>query len=289
MSVDPLTKSFPHYSPYQFAGNKPIVAVDLDGMEELVIHSAFWTQKFLEMDLPTMTASEIIDEVNRINLKGYEGVNERDYNNQEHAIRNYESEGDVVSAVREKGPLTLTGYTNANSGDVIKFTIYSIADGQGALELTIIEPGPVGTTLDRAVNGTITYFIKHTPFGKLGRALENEATGIDPLTGEQGSTSKLVIGGLTNFVTMGFGVGSAATNIGLNVFQDVLESSNPEHLEEMGIGREALDIGISVLLEENPVKAIEIMGNMIEGGLITDDLIEKHSQPDTTKTNEKGN
>lgn len=34
LSVDPLTKSYPFYTPYQFAGNKPIWAIDLDGLEE---------------------------------------------------------------------------------------------------------------------------------------------------------------------------------------------------------------------------------------------------------------
>ena len=34
LSVDPLTKKFPWYTPYQFAGNTPIWAVDLDGEEE---------------------------------------------------------------------------------------------------------------------------------------------------------------------------------------------------------------------------------------------------------------
>jgi len=33
-SVDPLFKGYAWYTPYQFAGNKPIVAVDLDGLEE---------------------------------------------------------------------------------------------------------------------------------------------------------------------------------------------------------------------------------------------------------------
>ncbi|MBN8641141.1 MAG: hypothetical protein J0L86_04945 [Flavobacteriales bacterium] len=33
LSLDPLTKSFPHYSPYQFAGNSPIYHIDLDGRE----------------------------------------------------------------------------------------------------------------------------------------------------------------------------------------------------------------------------------------------------------------
>lgn len=34
LSVDPLSPEYPWYTPYQFAGNKPIVAIDLDGLEE---------------------------------------------------------------------------------------------------------------------------------------------------------------------------------------------------------------------------------------------------------------
>ena len=34
LSVAPLSKKFPWYTPYQFAGNKPIWAIDLDGLEE---------------------------------------------------------------------------------------------------------------------------------------------------------------------------------------------------------------------------------------------------------------
>ena len=33
-SVDPLSPSYPWYTPYQFAGNKPITFIDLDGLEE---------------------------------------------------------------------------------------------------------------------------------------------------------------------------------------------------------------------------------------------------------------
>lgn len=33
LSVDPLTASYPWYTPYQFAGNMPIWAIDLDGIE----------------------------------------------------------------------------------------------------------------------------------------------------------------------------------------------------------------------------------------------------------------
>jgi RHS repeat-associated protein len=39
LSVDPLIEKYPWYTPYQFAGNKPIIAIDLDGLEEkIVIH-----------------------------------------------------------------------------------------------------------------------------------------------------------------------------------------------------------------------------------------------------------
>ena len=41
LSVDPLTKSYPWYTPYQFAGNTPIRALDLDGLEILDYRSMF--------------------------------------------------------------------------------------------------------------------------------------------------------------------------------------------------------------------------------------------------------
>jgi hypothetical protein len=37
LSVDPLSASYPWYTPYQFAGNKPIWAIDLDGLEEYFV------------------------------------------------------------------------------------------------------------------------------------------------------------------------------------------------------------------------------------------------------------
>ena len=41
LSVDPLTKNYPWYTPYQFAGNTPIQALDLDGLEILGYKSFF--------------------------------------------------------------------------------------------------------------------------------------------------------------------------------------------------------------------------------------------------------
>ena len=44
LSVDPLAKGYPWYTPYQFAGNKPIWAVDLDGLEEAISTSSPYGQ-----------------------------------------------------------------------------------------------------------------------------------------------------------------------------------------------------------------------------------------------------
>jgi RHS repeat-associated protein len=41
LSVDPLTAEYPWYTPYQFAGNKPIAFIDLDGLEETPLHLPF--------------------------------------------------------------------------------------------------------------------------------------------------------------------------------------------------------------------------------------------------------
>jgi RHS repeat-associated protein len=39
LSVDPLFQSFPWFTPYQFAGNQPVWAIDLDGLEQFVVHT----------------------------------------------------------------------------------------------------------------------------------------------------------------------------------------------------------------------------------------------------------
>ena len=47
LSVDPLTSSYPWYTPYQFAGNMPIWAIDIDGLEPLIA-SEYKTMKELK-------------------------------------------------------------------------------------------------------------------------------------------------------------------------------------------------------------------------------------------------
>lgn len=58
--VDPLHASYPWYSPYQFAGNNPIWAVDLDGLEE---------KKVIDQSKPlseTMLSKSDVDKINQM-------------------------------------------------------------------------------------------------------------------------------------------------------------------------------------------------------------------------------
>ena len=54
LSVDPLMKGFPMLTPYQYASNRPIDGIDLDGMEYLRADEA--TSKFYSIELKTTTS-----------------------------------------------------------------------------------------------------------------------------------------------------------------------------------------------------------------------------------------
>jgi RHS repeat-associated protein len=63
LSVDPLTSDFPWYSPYQFAGNKPIKFTDLDGEEEKLAGTEKTVTKTSAAQ-KTYTYEEILREAN---------------------------------------------------------------------------------------------------------------------------------------------------------------------------------------------------------------------------------
>ncbi|WP_338390360.1 RHS repeat-associated core domain-containing protein [Aureibacter tunicatorum] len=81
LSVDPLTKSYPWYTPYQFAGNKPIWAIDLDGLEELIYTNSFSGYKddvelsIIASDKLKMIMDNISDPEKAANIKIYFTVN----------------------------------------------------------------------------------------------------------------------------------------------------------------------------------------------------------------------
>jgi RHS repeat-associated protein len=59
LSVDPLTKSYPFNTPYSFAANSPIVAVDQDGEFPVWTHYQMTYQALIRAKIDKATASEI--------------------------------------------------------------------------------------------------------------------------------------------------------------------------------------------------------------------------------------
>ena len=58
MSVDPLASSFPFYTPYQFAGNKPINSIDLDGLEEFEVYKQDLLQEKTTIEIESYVSAK---------------------------------------------------------------------------------------------------------------------------------------------------------------------------------------------------------------------------------------
>src|SRR5690606_19442772 len=68
LSLDPLSKKFPWYSPYHFAGNTPIQAIDLEGLEILKINSSMYRMKYLGELFVGTVESRSLEPVNQVNI-----------------------------------------------------------------------------------------------------------------------------------------------------------------------------------------------------------------------------
>ncbi|MBU3662558.1 MAG: hypothetical protein FGM41_05095 [Bacteroidetes bacterium] len=96
LSVDPSAKSFAFYSPFHFAGNKPIVALDLDGREDI------WYQYIIQNDGSYLLVGT------------HESVAEIDRNNLELATGSCINPTGVISTVTEQdGTTRVVSYTPA--------------------------------------------------------------------------------------------------------------------------------------------------------------------------------
>jgi hypothetical protein len=78
LSVDPITQQYPELTPYQFASNGPIDAIDLDGLERMGYLSKFeydgtWRDVFSAMDNGALNVVNTIPDIwnSIINRKRY--------------------------------------------------------------------------------------------------------------------------------------------------------------------------------------------------------------------------
>jgi RHS repeat-associated protein len=70
LSVDPLSDKYPWYTPYQFAGNKPIWCLDLDGLEDIPTNGGnyYSVQSLIDAAFKDIRVSEAIKRGERVEL-----------------------------------------------------------------------------------------------------------------------------------------------------------------------------------------------------------------------------
>ncbi len=73
LSVDPLSKNYPWYTPYQFSGNKPIWAKDVDGLEENTMSTYVYHAPVLAFKPSFKGIISITDATSEIAHKTFEG------------------------------------------------------------------------------------------------------------------------------------------------------------------------------------------------------------------------
>ncbi|AWM15185.1 hypothetical protein DI487_15855 [Flavobacterium sediminis] len=74
-AVDPLTKEYPHYTPYSFSGNKVIAYVELEGLEEQGIEARLDMNLAFKLSSNDATTEEILDVYDQIHNRGNRELN----------------------------------------------------------------------------------------------------------------------------------------------------------------------------------------------------------------------
>ncbi len=122
LSTDPLFKGFPYYTPYQFAGNKPIWAIDLDGLEEY--HYVFTLDENGDCKIELETVNDIIEKT--WNWKTFSFDTE--VNEYEKHIVHYRPE--ILVVVEFQGVMSKQDYTETydNKADALNTTYDDFED-----------------------------------------------------------------------------------------------------------------------------------------------------------------
>jgi len=56
LSVDPITNKYPELTPYQFASNTPIQAIDVDGLEAWIVKNK-WNEHYISLFRTTVASN----------------------------------------------------------------------------------------------------------------------------------------------------------------------------------------------------------------------------------------
>lgn len=209
LSVDPITKKFPELTPYQFASNTPIRAIDLDGLEAFFVagagndqdgwdyvgrfQSAFTKAGISNFTRLNVSSGKMEDVLftntyrNRPTI-GVESKSGRTYHARDNSMVQ-KAVSDVVSNLKEGKQLNLIGYSY---GSVIQAytAIELIKKGYTITNLVLIgSPISDGSTTMNILN-------KYQSEGKIGKIIREDLLG-DHLS-NPANDLEFIVGGFQN-------------------------------------------------------------------------------------------
>jgi hypothetical protein len=139
--VDPLTKSYPELTPYQFASNTPIQAIDLDGLEAFFVHGTNSNPGRWLQNPNTVTVLQAITTNQRINTDfSWEDLSGT-LNNEKDRFKAAERLADFVIQNRVEGEdITLIGHSHGGNVAIQAAEIISQRTGLSINLITIATP-----------------------------------------------------------------------------------------------------------------------------------------------------
>jgi RHS repeat-associated protein len=189
LSVDPLTPKYPELTPYQFSGNTPIQATDLDGAETFIQRQGNATRQYAEMKIAKEEQVRIQSEKNRYpelhillaDIYGNGHMGPESIVRQNVAAIKNEHDASVADAIRG-GPLGAAGYMIGGDESALKWSA-----AEGVMMSFVGIPAKGSSVFPRAVDVGASRFVPNTQGGatninlKRGsQTLSKAAAGIPP-------------------------------------------------------------------------------------------------------------
>ncbi len=126
LSVDPLAKMYPELTPYQFASNTAIQAIDLDGLEAFIVHGTTQTQTGVNFtagavsQFKRITGNSKVDDKFRWNAPVYNDSKMRKVAAEELVAHIVETRAQVMQSgeITENESVSLIGYSHGGNVSV---------------------------------------------------------------------------------------------------------------------------------------------------------------------------
>ena len=189
-SVDPITKNYPELTPYQFASNTPIQAIDIDGLEAFFVHgtwsdsrtwSALKNENYASINNATGNKTDFTFDWQYNNIKGANLDAARQKAGRQLADRIMQ-----IHKLHPDEPITIVGHSHGGNVGIIATNILAKKGYQVNYLITINTPAREYQLSHQAQKGT-QHFNIYDPYDPIQSHGGNAITILPLLNGIKGT------------------------------------------------------------------------------------------------------